>query len=436
MQELYPPHSNEAYEFGQNTAVLWVYFIFAIAQAAKKDNVPHLYFLTREGEFFLRIWEQLSTNLSSGSSWPSASLLEVSRISTFGPAVVSELSGTLKQLFFIYRKQTLFTLLKSLNCYDSTVVRLLKQYSLDEHGPLKFLSSQSTLQDILQNKELTDYVLKSLQKNKKLLLQYLLKHRLSSVDRSKFAVVDIGWRGSIQENLSRVLDGKCQIIGYYFGLKRSVLPKQSNIIKRGIFFDQSKQKILKPLSLYQPWDIALVEMLTSSGRGSVKGYVLKDGDVLSLRPVNSSEQRSFYQFACFYQDGVFDGLEYWIQHINSGDIDMKKLTVEARKVYQKLCFNPPSFIKQAFVCYCYEDEYGLGESVNHWIQKRHSGITIKQVLIDLFTSCGRNQLKMFALAHKDIYSLDLCNNFSNLDRLAWKAVLSIVKGFYIYVLKR
>ena len=431
-----PPSSEEAYKYGKDTSLLWLYFVYSTAQASVKDEITRLYFLTREGEFFLQIWDKLAESLTQGSNWPPASLLEVSRVSTFGPAVISNSSGTLEQLFLIYKKQTLYTLLKSLNCYDSEVERIVKTYSISLNEPLKFSSLQSTLQDLLKNKELTDYVFHKLNSNKEILVQYLLEQGWDSNVQTNLAVVDIGWHGSIQENLSKVFNGRYKLFGYYFGLKKSRIPPQKNLIKRGIVFNQGTRKDFRPLSIFQPWDVSLIEMMTTSGKGSVKGYKEENGSVLPLRPVNLLERKSFLQFSHFYQEGVLDGLEYWIQLINSGNTDEKKLLTKARSVYQELCFNPPRFVKQAFVRYIYEDEYGLGKNVYHETQKLNNSMPLKYVLKSLCTACGRKRLKEFARSHKDIYSLDSCAGLSSLDRLVWKVVLLIANSFYIYVLKR
>lgn len=434
--------ADDAYSFGKQTSALWLYFILAIVHLAVKDKIAHLFFLTREGEFFIKVWNKIISNGFLRSSEPPVSLLEVSRISTYGPAILSS-SDSLAQLFLVYRRQNLHSFLKSLNCYSADVLAILKEKGISENKALRLkthssFSSELMLSEMLGNDQLSNYVYQLLGKHRKLLIQYLRTKGINLNSVQKFGLVDIGWRGSIQDNLAQVLGDNDRLVGYYCGLKSFLTPSQKYCKKRGIFFDvnASGDEEFSPLTWRQPWDLAVFEMLTTSALGSVKGYVFRDKDIVPIRPINEDEQKSFYRYAYFYQKGVLDALGYWGDWINKTMRDYSELRPLAIRAYEKLCFAPPEHFKQALAFYYYEDEYGLGKDVDYSKIKICEGIPIKQGVKNLFSNNGRKKLRNFARAHKDIYSIDLCQDMSEADKAIWKGLMVTINSLYLYVLKR
>ena len=53
--------------------------------------------------------------------------------------------------------------------------------------------------------------------------------------KEKYAVVDIGWKGSIQDCLYKIFDGQHTILGYYYGLVGDVKSTEGNL-KAGLIF--------------------------------------------------------------------------------------------------------------------------------------------------------------------------------------------------------
>src|SRR5450830_225441 len=91
---------------GVQAAPLFIGFALFIAESALRDNVKHLYFQTREGEFFLRVYESLFPDRSlAGMSLPPASLLEVSRLSTFAASLRSSSCDELMRIWRLVQRQ-------------------------------------------------------------------------------------------------------------------------------------------------------------------------------------------------------------------------------------------------------------------------------------------------------------------------------------------
>ena len=74
---------------------------------------------------------------------------------------------------------------------------------------------------------------KTISKKNELLRQYLKQKGFFDV--ASVAIVDVGWRGSIQDNIARCVGGEVEIRGYYCGLNNKARISKGNQ-KEGLIF--------------------------------------------------------------------------------------------------------------------------------------------------------------------------------------------------------
>ena len=110
-------------------------------------------------------------------------------------------------------------------------------------------------------------------------VEYLKQEKM--LDHGLFGVVDIGWSGTLQRSISRLLELTHQydkpIAGYYFGIKRRQLHKSSDNMYAW-FSDCENPRRLDA----DEYIIPMTELFTAADHGGVVRYVRKDGRVTPI----------------------------------------------------------------------------------------------------------------------------------------------------------
>ena len=82
---------------------------------AMKQGIDRLYFFTREGEFFKRLYQNLEKSGLIREKMPDAQILEVSRMSTFMPSLREITVDELMRMWSQYTEQSMEAFCKSLH---------------------------------------------------------------------------------------------------------------------------------------------------------------------------------------------------------------------------------------------------------------------------------------------------------------------------------
>lgn len=121
-------------------------------------------------------------------------------------------------------------------------------------------------------------------KNSKTEYDILLKYLKSKNFNGKIAVVDIGWRGSMQKFLLNIVSKSnisIEMKGYYIGLAEGAIEykKQMDIDLNGYIFDCTKNPNEKDIR--QPF-VGLIETLFLAQSGSCKSYYIDDSNEVKV----------------------------------------------------------------------------------------------------------------------------------------------------------
>ena len=110
------------------------------------------------------------------------------------------------------------------------------------------------------------------------------------VDDSSLWIVDIGWRGTIQDNIYRALEGRVKVTGFYFGLKDAEQTEDNK--KIGIVFDNKDNIENYKLMSFNYLDL---EKVCSANHGPVNGYY-RDGEMVHPEILNSEKELAIYNY--------------------------------------------------------------------------------------------------------------------------------------------
>ena len=352
--------ARSAYLLGIRAAPLLVGFILHVAERALLDNVERLYFFTREGELYLRLWRAIfPENRLAGLVLPPADLLEVSRISTFCASLREISTGELMRLWNLYSTQSIFALLKTLGLDADAFAEVCHAHDLDLKADVVYPWQDDRVQALFKDPRFRGPVDAKIEDDRSRLLDYLNQHGWRP-GLGRVGIVDIGWRGTIQDNLA-YLQPETRISGYYLGLQRFLNPQPENCSKSA--FGPDANKSTDYLNLLDA--VSLIEMLCNSPNGSVTGYTRNaEGRMSAIRAVDEGENAVHHDFVAHFQKGVLFASQLWADYVDSHVILSVELRDSGCAVWHELVAKTNQDLAQAYASLSHNEVFGVGSFVD------------------------------------------------------------------------
>lgn len=225
-------------------------------QNCKRNNINQILFLSRDGFIMKKAFDKMYSKdlgLETNYFYASRRSLTVPMLSNI---------NSFKDVFSIikYRKKETFkNLLKR--------VGIEKLYVEDEYLTNVVFDRDEILTDD-KVIALFDKYVPLIKENSKCEKENFMKYFKSVVHDKNVAIVDIGWHGTTQDCMEKLLGDKYNIIGYYLGLSEE---QQDN--KFSYAFDRNSKRFnAKLISAFR----GIIETFFSANHGSVKRYILTD----------------------------------------------------------------------------------------------------------------------------------------------------------------
>ena len=210
-------YKNSLYNQGIEFSAIAYYYIYDIIVDAVRKGYDKIYYQTREGETFIKFHEIIERNNPFPFKVPKAELIEVSRVATFAASLDEFNVQNLLRIWSQYRAQSMKALFKSLDIDIEKYNEYFKKYDIDKEMTIYEPWFNFKVTTLLQDKEFKKEIEKELKEKRERLLEYLKGKGIENKEGNKIYLVDIGWRGTIQDNLAFVLD-KVHIEGGYIAL--------------------------------------------------------------------------------------------------------------------------------------------------------------------------------------------------------------------------
>ncbi|MEG1821084.1 MAG: HAD-IA family hydrolase [Malacoplasma sp.] len=231
-----------------------------------KDGFNDAFFCAREGLFFKKLFDEFQKNINGPKI--NTHYLLVSRRATFLPSLDSIKNEKFKTLFVQYNVLSLRTFMKNLSFTNDEINNIflnMKTKNPDKEI-FKFSSSKKFL-DLKRNR-----LFVRLYNEKRLNARSSFMNYVNSfnVDLSKgFAMVDVGWKGTIQNNIQKILK-RVNVKGYYLGLVNYVKTTDYDN-KVGVLFESTINNKSKNNNLFN-LNRSIYEILLDANHGSTLSY--------------------------------------------------------------------------------------------------------------------------------------------------------------------
>ena len=344
-----------ALSLGIQAAPLFIGFALWIAEQAVLHKLDRLYFFTREGEFFHKVFSTIfPQGRLFGHDLPSADILEVSRLSTFAPSMRDASIQEMSRIWSLFKVQSVSGLFTTLGVDIGKFSELLKTLSLKETDVITDPESSPELRRLFETPAFAEAVEKSLESQASILQTYLKQCGVHECNR--VGIVDIGWRGTIQDNIALLVPG-CNFRGLYLGLRRFINAQPGNSSK--VAYGPDENATIEPTALFT--NFAAMELLCNSPRGSVVGYTLEDGCVKAQRHVDKEENAAYDEFVKVFQEGVLLAAKHWQSYLERYVVSSNELHTVALHVWDKLRRTPDEGLVEAYLRTPQQDIFGYGE---------------------------------------------------------------------------
>lgn len=315
-------------------------FTARLYQHAKARNLRDLCFFSREGKLLKDMFD-LYISLSNNPIQISTHYLEVSRRSSFLPSLGPLHLETFEVLFRQYRQISLEAFFKSLALDEyTTEFCSLAHIADDELKTVQGdLPTSKVFARLLASKGFETVYERERTARSSALSTYLASFYAGSLPRH-LDIVDVGWKGSIQDNLfnwmRRTVEPNVSIHGHYVGLVGQGL-EHANNIKEGILFSS----VPRPTPGFHIFNEnrSLLEMMLPANHGGPRAYEIVGNQVCVVHDP-FDEKELIETLITPTVNTMFDRFRL-LAESNAGKIIAdKQLLAEASRHHARMVFKP------------------------------------------------------------------------------------------------
>lgn len=284
---------------GVMTSPLAVGLVTRAIEVALERGVDRVHYLSREGAFLHQVHMRIADEVTRGIAPPPTPIhLEISRRASFAASLEAADPRGLSRMWSMYGSQSLEAMLVSLGQEPGTLAGAANRHGLDLETPIPGIARDPRVRDFLLDDEVAGILNAALEEARTLLIDYLRER--TSMDEDEWILVDVGWRGSIQDNLAHIFPS-AHFHGVYLGLFPFLNAQPPNCTKEAVGFNAGSGDEYRfaepPAAVERPW---------TPHAPSTVGYArLPDGHVVA---VHDQEARASDLIVPF-QDGVMAGAD-------------------------------------------------------------------------------------------------------------------------------
>jgi len=344
-------------------------------------------YLSREGETFKLAHEEIIMN-PIFRDFPSVTALHfpVSRTSIVMASWSGREEEGLKEISAQYPTMTPDAFVKTLGIPDEIQKLIFKNF-----GRLEVIRTNKIWSrlDSKTKKEITDY----LSEQKGFIQRFIQEN---GFDPFKSIVCDLGWRGSIQDAMSRIVG--VQYTGEYLGLYSPFLAKNQNI-KYGVLFDEARgSRAPEFFSFHGP-----IERAFTVSDLQVLRYEEKDGRIHPVTSKNMGQQKmARSRFTKLYLPKTINEISKILISIGIFGHDSREFCMNSLRNWM---LNPSLYHASSWFDENHEEGFGAGDQV-HYLKDLPSTTDIGKSIQYLIEKKGIDSLWIEGyLAWEPIHSL-------------------------------
>lgn len=372
LQKIFHLHKNVLFK---EFAFTSFYFIHLLYLELKQKKIKDAFFLAREGRVLKEMFDLYQDYCAKGARIKIKShYLKVSRRATFLPSLKKLQEEKFFNLFRQYRRISTEEFLLSIGFTASEIDIITVELSINKQKrESDFPTSASYIKLLLSDNFLATYEHKR-KSQKENFKKYI--HSFGGGLENKIALVDVGWKGTIQDNIYKALDETTAIAGFYIGLV--VNPDNTNTAntKKGLLF--SAEKIEHCSSIFDE-NRSFFEVFFAANHGSAVSYNLQGNDTVSVETEDFSPEIHFFKSKIFpLIQSILPIFKDICQEFNGVCIDDFDLLQLAAKKHARMFLFPTEAEVSWFTNLYHVENFGIFER-SEFNKKANDNILFKKI---------------------------------------------------------
>ena len=216
-------------------------FVYGVIETIKKQNIRKVYFLAREGELFLRLFNTFESHFFEKGAAPDTEYVYLTRKSTALASAYQGLSHQ-KAIIALYnpKQQGLQSICDVFGLPSGEFRDIAGQYGLTDMRRPLYDWYDERFKKLLMDGRLQDIVRRHARADRELLARYL--EQIGFFNDSPVAFVDVGWNATIQKFVQDAFIERADYphiyglyLGFIDGIKHAFEPQKNTI--QGFFYD-------------------------------------------------------------------------------------------------------------------------------------------------------------------------------------------------------
>ncbi len=310
-------------------------FIARLYASLYQANVQDVFFLAREGEYLIKLFE-----IYQSAFYPEHKIklhyLKVSRKATFIPSLGTLEQESFERLFRQYRTFSLRSFLLSLNFDTAEQDNICQILAKDADLMIEDFPQSETFKALLKLNIFQQLYEKTRIEQRENFLAYL---KSFGVDFTKQALhlVDVGWKGTIQDNIRCMVPKETAVAGHYLGLVWAPMVSPINS-KEGLLFS-CQNKRMPDFGIFDE-NKSLFEVFLGASHGSAGRYVKTGEKVDVVLAEHKDEQDIFTNHVQPLQQQLLAKFHTLAKHASLSSVSLAQLYPHFLAEHQKLVFSP------------------------------------------------------------------------------------------------
>lgn len=311
------------------------YFISKLYRLANSLGCKKLLFCSREGQILKTLFDIYQEKLDEKDRILTE-YIYISRRATFLASLQSAENEDFSRMFLNYAVLKITDFLDNLGFSEQEINDLLDITDVKASAISMPRGYDRTFDNFLSSESFIKYYNRKRDEVKTLFRDYIYQF----VEDSSLWIVDIGWRGTIQDNIYSALENRIKITGFYFGLKDA---KQTEDNKKiGIVFNNNDNVINYDLMSFNHLDL---EKVCAANHGPVNGYY-KDEDIVYPDIVNSKKELAIYNYVQLQQNNLIREFRHICEVFECSIFDYIDASYLLKSQYlYHLCVNQSEYYK-------------------------------------------------------------------------------------------
>lgn len=283
-----------------NHAFFLYRFVSLLYKELVQERISTVFFFSREGELLKKIFDIYCNRLHVKLGLPviESVYLYVSRQATYVASLASLEDEEFSALFQQYPDLSINEFLENIGFDAEERGKLEEELQSDFSVTIENLKLSAQFEQLRKNDTFASQYSYKVEQNRNNLCRYLEQNRFMQFKYA--AIVDVGWKGSIQDNLAKTLDYKMPIHGYYCGLMKEAFVCEDNK-KTGLIFSEYPYRS-KDCEIWK-FDSSFWERLLTASHPSTRGYTEEKGRVIPVFNEFGTEEKN-YQLMKPIQDEI------------------------------------------------------------------------------------------------------------------------------------